>query len=69
MAPCLPAGWSGFRAAYRFRTASYALQVTVGDTAGIVLDGTRHDGARVPLHDDGRAHEVQLTVPVRAPPA
>jgi cellobiose phosphorylase len=65
--PCVPGGWPGFEVAYRHRTATYRIQVENPAGAGrgvasIVVDGRRAPDGVVPLCDDGRAHDVRVTL-------
>ena len=62
IAPHLPAEWDGFKLHYRYRTASYAITVTPGDTAALTLDGQALEGNVITLADDGRDHVVELRV-------
>jgi cellobiose phosphorylase len=65
--PCVPSGWSSYEVTYRFGSAVYHIQVenpraTCVGVARIALDGVALPGDEVPLHDDGRRHEVQVTM-------
>ena len=65
-APCIPPEWPGFELTYRYGRS--ALHVTVQSAggavtaAGVRLDGRPCPSASVPLVDDGRTHEVVLTL-------
>jgi cyclic beta-1,2-glucan synthetase len=62
IAPHLPAEWNSFKLHYRYRSASYAITVTVGETAALTLDDQALGGNTITLVDDGRAHVVALRV-------
>ena len=68
LAPCIPEAWPRFEVVFKYRSASYEIEVENPRTAssrGVAraeLDGeTLPDGAtRVPLVDDGRVHKVRV---------
>jgi len=65
--PCVPSEWSSYEVTYRFGSAVYHIRVenpraTCAGVARIALDGVALPGDEVPLHDDGRRHEVQVTM-------
>jgi cellobiose phosphorylase len=60
--PHLPPEWDGFKLYYRYRSASYAIAVTPGDTMSLSVDGREIEGNAIALNDDGREHAVALTV-------
>jgi len=65
--PCIPKHWPGFTLTYRHASATYNVRVTNprGVNRGIdrvELDGKLLDGTKVPLADDGKAHEVVVTL-------
>ncbi|HEX6706100.1 MAG TPA: glucoamylase family protein [Albitalea sp.] len=60
VAPVLPADWSGFELAYRFRDSHYRIRIERGSVAEVVVDGHTVAGHAVPLLDDGRTHDVTL---------
>jgi cellobiose phosphorylase len=62
VAPHLPPEWDSFKLYYRYRSASYAITVTPGDTMALSVDGREVDGNVITLNDDGREHAVSLTV-------
>jgi cellobiose phosphorylase len=62
IAPHLPAEWNSFKLHYRYRSASYAITVTAGETAALTLDDQALGGNTITLVDDGRAHVVVLRV-------
>ncbi|AMY12396.1 Cellobiose phosphorylase [Luteitalea pratensis] len=65
--PCIPSTWPGFTIDWRVGSTHYHIQVnnpehrSVG-VASISLDGEDVDAAAVPLLDDGRSHEVVVTM-------
>lgn len=66
LAPQLPAGWDGFKLHYRYRGSTYTIDVRKGNEASLVLDGVpQQEAASIALVDDGRQHEVQLTLACR----
>jgi cellobiose phosphorylase len=68
--PRMPPHWSGFEVDYRFGETSYRLQFSrTGDraTPQLVLDGRLLADSRLPLFDDGIAHEVHVAVAAPAP--
>jgi len=67
LAPCIPKEWPGFGIVFKYRSARYEIAVEnpQGVSRGVAyaaLDGkTLPDGpTRVPLVDDGQAHEVRV---------
>jgi cyclic beta-1,2-glucan synthetase len=65
--PCIPKHWPGFTLTYRHASATYNVQVANprGVNRGIArveLDGTVLEGTQVPLVDDGKTHEVVVTL-------
>jgi cellobiose phosphorylase len=64
--PCLPAGWPGFTAHYRFRETVYHISVHQTAHAGgdqrLNLDGQEQRDLAVPLVDDHREHQVEAWV-------
>jgi cyclic beta-1,2-glucan synthetase len=66
--PCIPREWPGFEAVFKAGGAGGAVyRVKVenpdGVTKGVAeawLDGVRLDGAKLPLTDDGKEHEVRV---------
>jgi cyclic beta-1,2-glucan synthetase len=65
--PCIPKRWPGFTMTYRHNTATYRIRVVNprGVNRGVAytsLDGNRLDRPSVPLADDGREHEVVVTM-------
>ncbi len=65
VAPRLPASWPGFELRYRYGESVYRVEVHADEAAGlttVALDGRELEGAEVPLVDDGRVHEVTVTL-------
>ena len=66
--PCIPAGWKGFEITWRLPgTAGTTYRIRVDNPEGVcrgvkrvTLDGKPLPRRRVPLLDDGAAHEVQV---------
>lgn len=75
LTPQLPAGWDGFRLHYRYHGSMYTIDVRRGTQAALVVDGVPQDDAAIALVDDGKPHQVDLTIagadasPVAAGPA
>jgi cellobiose phosphorylase len=70
--PRMPPPWSGFEVDYRFGDTTYRLQFSrTGDraTPQLVLDGRLLADSRLPLFDDGVAHEVHVALAAPAPVA
>jgi len=65
--PCLPPSLPGFHAIRRFRGATYDLRVERGCGSGsgareVWIDGKAHDGAVLPVFDDGAVHDVRIVL-------
>ncbi|CDG85580.1 GH36-type glycosyl hydrolase domain-containing protein [Janthinobacterium agaricidamnosum] len=63
LAPRLPADWDGFKLAYRYGGAVYAIEVRRAaeeGEAGLSVDGVRQPGNVIMLADDGEQHAVLL---------
>jgi cyclic beta-1,2-glucan synthetase len=65
VSPCVPASWPRFELDYRYGRSK--LHIVVENAHGTALDGIKLDGRRqaessIPLVDDGRTHEVHVTV-------
>jgi cellobiose phosphorylase len=67
LAPCLPAGWPGFKVKYRYRQTLYAIAITQADDVGqevrFVLDGVAQHTAAIDLIDDQLGHTVEVWLP------
>ena len=66
-APCLPADWTGFSLHYRFRETVYHINVRQGQGAAMALsvDGVQLAEPSIPLVDDRKDHEVELSLPAQ----
>jgi cellobiose phosphorylase len=65
--PCIPAGWPGYEVTYRHGSATYRIRVdnSAGTGRGVrsvIADGQPAAGGAVPLRDDGRGHDVRVTL-------
>jgi cellobiose phosphorylase len=65
--PCIPSGWPGYEVTYRHRSATYHIRVDNAAGTGhgvrsVTADGQVAQGGAVPLRDDGREHEVRVTL-------
>jgi cyclic beta-1,2-glucan synthetase len=65
--PCIPGDWPGFAIRYRHGSATYQIRVENpgGAETGVrtvVVDGQPRDDRVIPLADDGREHEVLITM-------
>jgi cyclic beta-1,2-glucan synthetase len=72
MDPCIPADWPEFSVNYRCGASSYWITVRNPHRAErgvetVTLDGTQVNGP-VPLSDDGKRHEVIVTLGLPIPP-
>jgi cellobiose phosphorylase len=68
--PCVPAGWPGYEVTYRYRSATYRIRVenqagTGRGVRSVTVDGRAAEGGVVPLRDDGREHDVRVTLGCR----
>jgi cellobiose phosphorylase len=66
--PCVPPGWPGYEATYRYGAATYHIRVRnsrasteVAETT-MAIDGQPVQGNLVELHDDGAQHQVEVTL-------
>jgi cyclic beta-1,2-glucan synthetase len=65
--PCVPIGWSGYKITYRYRSATYHVVIENPEGAGrgvreVTFDGLTLQGSVVELLDDGRLHEVKISL-------
>jgi cellobiose phosphorylase len=65
--PCIPPGWPGYEITYRHRSATYRIRVENAAGTGhgvrsLTVDGRTAEGGAVPLRDDGREHDVRVTL-------
>nr|WP_257644325.1 glycoside hydrolase family 94 protein [Luteimonas salinisoli] len=72
LAPCVPAGWRGYRLSYRFGRSLYRIEVVCVDapaaghaaaTARLLLDGAEQPSTWIALLDDGAEHRAELHWP------
>jgi cellobiose phosphorylase len=68
ISPCVPAGWTEYRIAYRFRETTYEIEIDLrGDASGdpvIEVDGQAQAGTALALVNDAAVHRVRI---VRGP--
>ncbi|HUW08654.1 MAG TPA: glycosyl transferase [Anaerolineae bacterium] len=67
VAPCIPSEWHRFRVIREFRSARYEIEVhnpegVCTGVASLVVDGQEISGDIVPVHGDGRTHQVQVVM-------
>lgn len=65
--PCIPGGWSGYRATYRYGKSIYTIAVENPEKIGrgvakIIADGLAVQGNMVKLLDDGLEHFVRVVL-------
>jgi cellobiose phosphorylase len=65
--PCVPPGWPGYEIVYRHGSTTYRVRVDNSSGTGrgvgsVTLDGQPAAGGAVPLRDDGREHDVRVTL-------
>jgi cellobiose phosphorylase len=65
--PCVPRGWPGYEITYRHRSATYRIRVENAAGTGhgvrsVTVDGRTAEAGAVPLRDDGREHDVRVTL-------
>lgn len=65
LAPLIPGDWDGFTLRYRHGGSVYAITVQRGEETSLEIDGIPQGQAHIPLHDDGREHQVTLRLPRR----
>jgi cyclic beta-1,2-glucan synthetase len=73
LAPCVPAGWQGFKIHYRYRETPYHIAVSQarvdGEAAGrvtsVMVDGVEQHDKTIPLVDDRRDHSVAVMLQAR----
>ncbi len=61
--PCVPPDWPELSIEYRCGRSLYSIRVESPEAVGrlggeVTLDGDKLESAAIPLHDDGRRHEV-----------
>jgi cellobiose phosphorylase len=67
LAPCVPSGWRSFSVRYRYGAATYDLRFEnplgrASRVSRLEVDGVLASGSSVPLVDDGRVHQVRVTL-------
>jgi cyclic beta-1,2-glucan synthetase len=70
LAPCLPAGWPGFKLHYRYRETVYHITVSQTRSEGdapsaepsVTVDGVEQNDKAIPLVDDHREHFVGVII-------
>jgi cellobiose phosphorylase len=63
--PSIPSRWPGYEVAYRHGSATYRIRVenpAGGGVRSVLVDGQPVPGGVVPLRDDGREHDVRVTL-------
>jgi cellobiose phosphorylase len=65
--PCVPPGWSGYEITYRYRSATYYINVENSGGSGRGVRSVTVDGRAVPegvveLADDGGQHKVRIAL-------
>ena len=65
--PCVPPSWPGYEITYRYRSATYRVRVENPTDTGrgvrsVTVDDQPVPGGIVPLRDDGRTHDVRVTL-------
>jgi cellobiose phosphorylase len=65
--PCIARSWPRFEITYRYRAATYHITVLNPEgvergVRGVTIDGEATQDAAIPLKDDGRVHEVIVTL-------
>ena len=65
--PLLPKDWPRYKVHYRYRRTTYHISISRLDpeaTGGtlLLLDGEKNVGPTIPLHDDCKAHTVEMKV-------
>ncbi len=65
--PCIPSSWTEYEITWRFHTTRYDVLVLNPEhqCRGVVeatLDGAPTDAAAIPIVDDGRTHDIRITL-------
>lgn len=65
--PCIPNDWKEYRVKYRFGGSTYNIRVenprgANSEVSQMEIDGTKTSNLIIPLRDDGREHEVIVTM-------
>jgi cyclic beta-1,2-glucan synthetase len=69
--PCIPSSWPEFEITWRFQSTRYNILVVNPEhqCRGVLeatLDGASTDAAAIPVVDDGRTHDVRITLGAEA---
>ena len=67
ISPCIPKDWPGFEITYRLGKTKYHIQVEnpEGVNRGVrqlIVDGKQIPGVTIPLRDDGKHHQIIVTL-------
>ncbi len=67
LAPCIPSAWDGYKVSRKFRGTQYNIEVKNPNHVSqgiqsILVDGEALVGNTLPLFDDGKLHEVVVTL-------
>jgi cyclic beta-1,2-glucan synthetase len=70
--PCIPAMWTGYAIDWRVGRTLYRINVTNPEhrcrgVQSAEIDGVSVDPLAIPLHDDGRTHDVAVVLGKRGP--
>jgi cellobiose phosphorylase len=65
--PCIPSDWEGFKIRRKFRGAVYDIKISNPDkkskgVKSLKVDGKEIEGNKIPIHGDGKTHEVEVTL-------
>jgi cellobiose phosphorylase len=65
--PCIPKEWDGYKITRKFRGATYKIEIknpvhVSKGVANVIVDGNPHTGNILPVFNDGRTHNVQITM-------
>jgi len=60
--PKIPSSWPGFELSYRRETTKYQIRVTRNATPSTKLDGVLLGGPDIPIVNDGKSHQVEITL-------
>ena len=65
--PCIPSAWADYAFEWKFGATLYRIRVENPErrstgVAAASLDGAAVDPRHIPLTDDGRTHEVRITM-------
>jgi cellobiose phosphorylase len=67
IAPCIPKEWNGFEVTRKFRNATYIIKVENNNHVNsgiesITVDGETLNGDTLPIFNDGKTHQVVVTM-------